>query len=209
MGKTGQLKDKERGLSAVYKETGHNVCNVHTRSWYVWPNGGFLKSNTDFSGMKLMLTFQLAPLENAATKSATWSNETWAELWDAFPPRTNGRTVADLEPTRTHTKGLNLTREEHLGILWPNFNASSSTEKAITFQCGSNTAWQPGVHQITSQPSVCWRVRISNSGWNVAPMPPHERLLWKSPIVPAETQEGLAHTIITHQRLHLTEKYDH
>ena len=76
-------------------------------------------------------------------------------------------------------------------------------------QHGSNTAWQPGVHQMTSHPSICQRVRTSDSGWNVAPRQPHEWLLWKSPNVPAETEEELAHTILTqHQRLSLTEKND-
>ena len=77
-------------------------------------------------------------------------------------------------------------------------------------QHGSNTAWQPGVHQRTSHPSICRWVRTLNSGWNVAPRQPHGWLLWKSPIVPAETQEELAHRILTqHQRLHLAEKNDH
>ena len=63
---------------------------------------------------------------------------------------------------------------------------------------------------MTSHPSVCRLGRTSNSGWNVAPRQIHEWLFLKFPIVPAETQVGLAHTMLSqHLQLHLTEENDH
>ena len=107
------------------------------------------------------------------------------------------------------TKGLNLTRGEHLGILRPFLNASSSAEKA--FSCSARikhclAAWSSSNDKSPFRLSVgedfkFWMKRCTQAT---------TRLWWKSPIVPAETQEEVAHTILMqHQRLHLTEKNDH
>ena len=48
---------------------------------------------------------------------------------------------------------------------------------------------------MISHPSACQCVRISNSGWNVAPRQMHEWLWWKLSIVPMEAPQEMAQPI--------------